>query len=148
MTDSSSSETVSTHSCANHKLNVCCRTLYCGLLVLLNIHDLFFISGRGIPNVLRSHASRPIIPVSDRDFPPADSAAALYRQQFGGTLTDPSYFANSPFRSDAEAQLCNTQFSRHVPDLTTLLDSAVNRNYVPFNNALLKLIELTQNICD
>jgi len=72
----------------------------------------------------------------------------LYRQQFGGTLTDPSDFANSPFRSDAEAQLCNTQLSRHVPDLTTLLDSAVNRNYVPFNNALLKLIELTQNICD
>ena len=42
--------------------------------------------------------------------------------------------------------LCNSQFDRHVPDLITLLDTTVNRNYVTFNNVLLKLIELTQNI--
>ena len=82
--------------------------------------------------------------VTEQDLPSAAQAAQLYTSSLGGTLTDPHPFAPSPFRSRLQHALCDRAFVAAVPDLTCLLDSAVNRNYVPFQDALLILIEKTE----
>ena len=82
--------------------------------------------------------------VTEHDLPSSTQAAQLYTSSVGGTLTDPHPFAPSPFRSRLQHALCDRAFVAAVPDLKWLLDAAVNRNYVPFQDALLILIEKTE----
>ena len=83
------------------------------------------------------------VAVCTQDFPPAAAAAQLYEETVDGHLTEESLFAPSPFRSAASEQRCTAAFLAYVPDVTVLLNDVCNRDYSTFQNALLKLIELT-----
>lgn len=98
--------------------------------------------GRGIPN--RLCANKCNTPATDQDFPPANIAAQLYAHEAGSTLTDPATFAPSPFPSVEHQQQCDSAFAQRVPDLMALLHAAVNRDYNPFQMALMLLIDLTR----
>ena len=107
---------------------------------------LFCFLERGIPKELRERSLVTGPVVDERDFPTAEVAAAMYCDQFGTNLTEPSDFAVSPFRTDGEARLCSELFAQQVPDLSLILDGAVNRNYTPLHNALLQLISISRHV--
>jgi len=82
-------------------------------------------------------------PVTAQNFPSAEQAAEWYVTAQGGRLTDPHPFAASPFASRQQQEECDRAFAAVVPDLDRLIDAAVNRDYVPFQEALMLLIDKT-----
>ena len=102
-------------------------------------------TGRGVPNQLRASKQNPFIP--EDHVPTATEAAALYQQEPGTRLTDPAPFAPSPFPSAEHKQQSDTAFAQLVPDLSSLLDAAINRDYTQFQNALLALMDIAHHHC-
>ena len=98
-----------------------------------------------MPN--QKYAGRRNAPVTEQDFPPAAEAALLYEASNNSTLTRPHLFAPSPFSSVAAEEGFETAFAEFTPDLTPLMDCAVNRNYAPFQQSLLHMIELSKHHC-
>jgi len=102
----------------------------------------YFNLGHGIPNNVAEEHTR--TPVDEHSFPPGEAATALYAQDLGSTLTAQSLFGTDPFTTDEARQQCQDHFINDVPDLHVLLDCAVNLNYVPLQDAVMKLIQITK----
>lgn len=98
----------------------------------------YLFKGRGIPDELKTHKQNPL--VAHENLPHAEEAAALYHLETGGQLTAPAPFAAPPFPSEDHRKNSEAAFTQAVPDLMTLLDSAVNRDYVPLQTAVKTLI--------
>ena len=86
--------------------------------------------------------------VTEEDFPPAVRASMMYEEFYNTKLKDPTTFAPSPFSTEEAKMRCDAEFAQSVPNLCALLDAAVNRDFKPFQEALLKLIDLTRKYLD
>ena len=101
-----------------------------------------FYQGRGIPVELMSNKCTGH--VTEEDIPSATGAAMMYEEFYNTKLKDPTTFAPSPFSTEEAKRRCDAEFAQSVPNLCGLLDAAVNREFKPFQEALLKLIDLTR----
>jgi len=71
----------------------------------------------------------------------------MYAQEAASSLTDPTPFAQPPFPSDERQRQSDAAFAQAIPDCTPLFNAASNRNYVPFQNAVLTLIDIVKHQC-
>ncbi|XP_028515792.1 uncharacterized protein LOC114575330 [Exaiptasia diaphana] len=101
------------------------------------------IPSKGIPNELASCNWDPI--VDENRFPPSEIASAMYTQELGTSLHQFCSFASSPFQTEEKEKEVEIQFSRLIPDMGCLLNSAMNNQYSPMQNALLTLINITKH---
>ena len=76
--------------------------------------------------------------------PHASEAADLYQQDVGSSLTRVSCFGTDPFSNEEDKTAAEHRFAEYHPDMSLLLNNVVNYNYVPFQDALLRLIHITQ----
>lgn len=76
--------------------------------------------------------------------PHGPEAADLYNETLGSSLTRVSAFGTDPFRNEHEKATVEQLFSEKCPDITDLLNNAVNKNFLPFKEALISLVTLTQ----
>ena len=115
--------------------------IMCREVIYVVLDKDFWFLGRGVPRELteRNYTAT----ILEADVPPENEASLLYDRVYNRKLTDPYTFAPDPFPSDANRVQCDLEFSQHVPDLSVLLDAAVNRNYTPFQEALCQLIQIT-----
>ncbi|XP_013421241.1 uncharacterized protein LOC106181414 [Lingula anatina] len=101
------------------------------------------IPGKGVPNEIASREAW--APVADpQRFPSKEVAAERYRARTGTTLKEFSHFARDPFPSPTERDAVQTAFNSSFPDLNQLCNSVCSGHFVPFQDALLKFIELTE----
>ena len=115
------------------------------MLHILSLTD-FIITGRGRPIDMKTTTST--AEVTQDNFPSAEEAAQLYTQEIGGVLSEPRPFAQSPFTSEQEENRADALFFENINhDISALLNHAVNRNYEPFKNALVCMIDMTRRIC-
>ena len=78
-------------------------------------------------------------------FPIAEIAADQYDAQFQTCLTRKSTFGKNTFQSDQDIELCQREFNAEYSDIEFLLNRAVNRDCVPFQSAVVRLIELVKS---
>ncbi len=76
--------------------------------------------------------------------PHASQAADVYQQDVGSSLTRVSCFGTDPFSTEENKISAEQRFAEEYPDISVLLDNMVNYNFVPFQDALLYLINITQ----
>lgn len=76
--------------------------------------------------------------------PHGTEAADLYMNTLGSSLTRVSAFGTDPFTSEHEKATVEQLFSEKWPDITYLLNNTVNKNFLPFKEALVCLVNLTQ----
>ena len=82
------------------------------------------------------------------DFPPCTTAAAMYTAELGSVLTAEAMFGLDPFPSEQAKIACNIDFASYFPDMNNLFTAVVNGDVVPFQQSLLKLIDLTRLHCN
>jgi hypothetical protein len=102
-----------------------------------------YFAEKGIPNQLMGGKVNP--PVTAAAFPPAEEAVQLYHDETGGHLTDPRPFQTSPFGNAADHHACERSFQQENLDLRSVWDSLVNRQPIPFQNAILRYIDIVNN---
>ena len=100
------------------------------------------ILGHRIPNNIGSESTR--ARVGEDAFPSAETSAAMYAQDLGSSLTAYSPYGTDPFSSEDARKMCQDTFNHEIPDLHFLLNSAVNLDQAPLQNAVHKIIELTR----
>ena len=91
-------------------------------------------TGKGTPNHLAAGGCPKKL--GDDLSPHASQAADMYQQDVGCSLTRVSCFGTDPFSNEEDAE--------GYPDISVLLDYVVNYNFAPFQDALLYLINITQ----
>lgn len=77
------------------------------------------------------------------NLPIGEIAADLYQQEVGTALTREAVFGTDPFSNEEARRNAESEFASHFDPLS-LLHSAVNNNFSPFQNALRCLIDITR----
>ena len=72
-------------------------------------------------------------------------AADLYEREVG-SLTRESQFGTNSFQTEQDQGAAEAEFSRSFPDVTVLLDNAVNNQPDSFKNGLRHLIDVTRRV--
>lgn len=76
--------------------------------------------------------------------PNALEAADLYRQHLGSALKEYSTFGVDPFTTEQDKLRTESHFAEKYPDISHLFFRAVNGDFMPYKEALLSLINITQ----
>lgn len=76
--------------------------------------------------------------------PHAPQAADYYQNDTGSSLTRLSCFGADPFSTEEDKIAAEDQFAETYADISVLFDCVVNHNPVPFQEAVLKLIDITR----
>lgn len=71
-------------------------------------------------------------------------AADLYAEELGNPLTRVSSFGADPFRSEEKLNI-ERLFGQTYPDISYLYNFVVNRDFKPFQDALIHLVNLTKS---
>lgn len=100
------------------------------------------IPGKGTPNCLAAGGCPKKL--GEELLPHASQAADMYQQDVGSSLTRVSCFGTDPFSTEEDKISAEQLFAEQYPDISVLLDNVVNYNFVPFQDALLDLINITQ----
>ncbi|KAL2084316.1 hypothetical protein ACEWY4_019834 [Coilia grayii] len=100
------------------------------------------IPGKGIPNILASGGCP--TKITQDLLPHAAQAADYYQHDIGSSLTRLSCFGADPFSTELHKIAAEDQFAENYADISVLFDCVVNHNPVPFQEALLKLIDITR----
>lgn len=74
--------------------------------------------------------------LGDDLLPHASQAADMYQQVVG--------FGTDPFSNEGDKISAEQRFAEGYPDISVLLDYVVNYNFAPFQDALLYLINISQ----
>lgn len=109
-----------------------CIVFYCNNL----------IKGKGIPNQLARDGC--LKKVLEGLLPHAPEAADLYAEELGNPLTRVSSFGADPFRSEEKLNI-ERLFGQTYPDISYLNNCVVNRDFKPFQDALIHLVNLTKS---
>ena len=72
----------------------------------------------------------------------------MYTAELGSVLTAEAMFGLDPFPSEQVKIACNIDFASYFPDRNNLFTAVVYGNVVPFQQSLLKLIDLTRLHCN
>lgn len=99
-------------------------------------------TGKGTPNRLAAGGCPKKL--GEELLPHASQAADMYEQDVGSSLTRVSCFGTDPFSTEEDKVSAEQLFAEEYPDISVLLDNVVNYNFVPFQDALLYLINITQ----
>nr|XP_046256591.1 uncharacterized protein LOC124065345 isoform X1 [Scatophagus argus] len=100
------------------------------------------IPSKGTPNHLAAGGCPK--KVGDELLPHASQAADMYQQDVGSSLTRVSCFGTDPFTTEDDKISAEQRFAEEYSDISVLLDNAVNYNFAPFQDALMLLINITQ----
>ncbi|XP_057208892.1 uncharacterized protein LOC130565818 isoform X2 [Triplophysa rosa] len=122
--------------------NLICQLCHLGISRVVEAWNNHRIPGKGIPNQLAQGGSAKNI--SAALLPNGTEAADLYMDTLGSSLTRVSSFGMDPFTSEHEKATVEQLFSEKWPDIAVLLNNAVNKNFLPFKEALITLVTLTQ----
>lgn len=118
-------------------------TLYNHLLIVVfKISCILLFLGRGVPNEVAGRHDGSA-QVDSARFPPGETVAEWYFQDIGSHLTQPGNFAPTPFPSENAQRECERHFVNVCPPVDFLLDSAINRNFQPLQDAIRQLINIT-----
>ena len=100
---------------------------------------------RGIPNVLQ-HERHGTITVNATDIPTTEDAVDMYRQQ-SGVLTDPSEFGADPLENDVvKLDQREQEFRNTVMSFDDIFTNVVSGNDIPFRQAILCYIDITDHL--
>lgn len=99
-------------------------------------------TGKGTPNHLATGGCPKKL--GDDLLPHASQAADMYQQDVGSSLTRVSCFGTDPFSNEEDKISAEQRFAEGYPDISVLLDYVVNYNFAPSQDALLYLINITQ----
>ncbi|CAM4598533.1 unnamed protein product [Leuciscus chuanchicus] len=102
------------------------------------------IPGKGIPSYLAREGCPKRI---STDLLPEASVAADWYEQEVGSLTRVSHFGTNPFQSAQDQETAEREFALQWPDVTVMLDNAVNNQPEDFKSGLQGLIDLTRRHC-
>lgn len=97
--------------------------------------------GKGIPSYLAREGCPKRI---STDFLPDSSVAADWYEQEVGLLTV-SHFGTNPFQRAQDQEAAEREFA--LPDVSVMLDNAVNNQPENFKSGLQGLIDLTRSHC-
>lgn len=78
--------------------------------------------------------------------PDASVAADWYEQEVG-SLSRVSHFGTNPFQSAEDQEAAEGEFTLHCPDVTVMLDTAVNNQPEHFKCGLRGLVDVTRRHC-
>ncbi|XP_034091495.1 uncharacterized protein LOC117559009 [Gymnodraco acuticeps] len=99
------------------------------------------IPGKGIPNYLaREGCPKRVEP----DLLPVASVAADWYDQEVGRLTRESHFGTNPFHNAQDQEAAEREFGQQLPDVSFLLDNAVNNQPEHFKHGLKCLVDVTR----
>lgn len=76
--------------------------------------------------------------------PHAHQAADMNQQDVGSSMTRVSCFGTDPFSTEDEKISAEQRFAVEYPGISLLLDAVVNYNFASFQDALLHLVNITQ----
>lgn len=99
------------------------------------------ILGRGIPSSLARQGCPKRV---SSDLLPDASVAADWYEQEGGSLTRASHFGTNPFQSAQDQEAAEREFALRCPDVSILLNNAVNNQPEHFKYELSGLIDITR----
>ncbi|KAK9519996.1 hypothetical protein VZT92_022683 [Zoarces viviparus] len=102
------------------------------------------IPGKGIPSYLAREGCPKKL---STDLLPDASVAADWYEQEVGSLTRVSQFGTNPFHSAQDQEAAEREFALQCPDVSVLLDNAVNNMPQPFKDGLKGLIDITRRHC-
>ncbi|XP_018927648.2 uncharacterized protein LOC109054865 [Cyprinus carpio] len=122
--------------------NLVCQLCHLGISRVVEAWNNHRIPGKGIPNQIAQGGCAKKI--SAALLPHGTEAADLYMNTLGSSLTRVSAFGTDPFTSEHEKATVEQLFSEKWPDITYLLNNTVNKNFLPFKEALVCLVNLTQ----
>nr|XP_055066423.1 uncharacterized protein LOC129448235 [Misgurnus anguillicaudatus] len=122
--------------------NFVCQLCHLGISRVVEAWNNHRIPGKGIPNQIAQGGCAKKI--SAALLPHGTEAADLYMNTLGTSLTRVSAFGTDPFTSEHEKATVEQLFSEKCPDITYLLNNTVNKNFLPFKEALMCLVNLTQ----
>ncbi|XP_060759597.1 uncharacterized protein LOC132886813 [Neoarius graeffei] len=121
--------------------NLTCHISRIGLTNFVKAWNAHRIPGKGIPNLLCGQGCP--AKVLEDNLPIGEIAADLYQQEVGTALTREAVFGTDPFSNEEARRNAESEFASHFDPLS-LLHSAVNNNFSPFQNALRCLIDITR----
>ncbi|KAK7145575.1 hypothetical protein R3I93_013344 [Phoxinus phoxinus] len=113
-----------------------------GMRRLIDTWNAHRIPGKGIPNQLARDGCLKKVP--EGLLPHAPEAADLYAEELGNHLTRVSSFGADPFRSEEKLNV-ERLFGQTYPDIQYLYNCVVNRDFKPFQDALIHLVNLTKS---
>ncbi|XP_039890167.1 uncharacterized protein LOC120735054 [Simochromis diagramma] len=122
--------------------NLTCQLCNIGLASVVESWNAHRIPGKGIPNHFAEHGCKRRI--SPELLPNALEAADLYRQHLGSALKEHSTFGVDPFTTEQDKLRTESHFAEKYPDISHLFFRAVNGDFMPYKEALLSLINITQ----
>ncbi|XP_028448964.1 uncharacterized protein LOC114565241 [Perca flavescens] len=102
------------------------------------------ISGKGIPSYLAREGCPKRV---STDLLPESSVAADWYEQEVGSLTRVSHFGTNPFQSAQDQEAAEREFALQWPDVSVMLDNAVNNQPENVKSGLQDLIDLTRRHC-
>ena len=116
-----------------------------GLNNLVQSWNSHSVRGVGIPNELFANTwyGQPV----PQDVLPSPQQAAQEYQSHGGRLTPFGQFGSDPIANNVIlCQMRDEYFARDVPNIAMVMSCAGFENYVPFQEAVLKYIHITENL--
>ena len=122
-----------------------CQISRIGIPNLVSSWNSHTIPGIGVPDILFAENCRSVH-IPQHVLPQGNTLAAEYTA-YGGRLTMFNTFGEDPLQRDhGLLQTRGNLFGQTCPDLRLVMNSLVNRNAVPFQNAILSLIDITEQL--
>lgn len=105
----------------------------------------YIVIGRGVPLRIMQSTNR-LQPIARNNFPEEQEAKDLYEYIHNGTITQFPKFGQDPLEGIIERQTIRENSFTERFDVKHLFDSIVNDVTIPFENAIMYFIELTNRL--